>query len=153
MHLKSRLIAIKNSTLLAASMHLLISSSITQIYQILQLYQKILSYFDRYPFINYKVTYCHRLIIDFFSLLHLFLYFVLMHLLFLGKYLVTLGRSICFNGKSCVQIVFYVFQYLVTLEKMNQKKIIFGQYKSMTYFLKIIFYLIFWGKQLYFTVS
>jgi len=31
-------------------------------------------------------------------------------------------RSICFNGKYCVKIVFYIFQCLVALEKNKSKE-------------------------------
>ena len=43
-------------------------------------------------------------------------------------------RSVCFNGKYYVKIVFCAFQYLVILEKMSKKKLFLVNVKSMAYF-------------------
>ena len=42
-----------------------------------------------------------------------------------------------FNGKHYVKIVFCVFRYLVTLEKMSQRKTISGQHKNIAYFYRL----------------
>ena len=56
---------------------------------------------------------------------------------FLEKYS---NQFVCFDGKHCVKIDFRVFQSLITLKKISQRKTIFDQHKKYGLFLEIVFH-------------
>ena len=47
-------------------------------------------------------------------------------------------RSVCFEKKSYVKIVFHVLLYLIVLKKNSQWKTIFSQHKKYDLFLEIV---------------